>query len=79
MYTKKTCNYYIKARILLNIISVVFQETFIDKYKNKYQEVVLRSSYRTVSQMFISGKFIGGFDELLELDRKNTFNFLQEF
>ena len=67
IYTTKTCAYCVRAKSLLKNIGLEFMETDISTDADKAIEIAKRSGQRTVPQIFIDGRSIGGFTELDEL------------
>jgi len=69
IYTKDWCPYCHGAKALLEDKGIEFAE--IDVTQDEAQEAVMRtrSARRTVPQVFIDGVHVGGFDDLVELDR----------
>lgn len=71
LYTKATCPYCIRAKHLLDNKGVAYTE--IDVYDMTSQEraevATKTNNYRTVPQIFIGETFIGGFDQLNELNQ----------
>ncbi|PPI86907.1 glutaredoxin 3 [Candidatus Pantoea edessiphila] len=74
IYTKKTCPYCHQAKDFLNKKGVAFQEISIDNSKIKRQEMIERAGSKTVPQIFINDKPIGGYDDLLSLDNQKKLN-----
>tara|TARA_B100000700_G_scaffold106989_1_gene120742 strand:- start:2807 stop:3097 length:291 start_codon:yes stop_codon:yes gene_type:complete len=75
IYTWKFCPFCIRAKALLNEKGVKFTEYSIDGDNVAREKMAQRTGgLRTVPQIFINGKSIGGCDELYELDRKNELN-----
>jgi glutaredoxin 3 len=68
MYTKSWCPYCERARALLKAKSVSFQEIDIESQPQLREEMVRRSGRRTVPQIFIGERCLGGSDDLHELD-----------
>jgi glutaredoxin 3 len=69
IYTKMTCPYCIRAKMLLKQKGVEPEEIAVDTGGCKKQEMVQRSGGRmTVPQIFINGKHVGGCDDLFELE-----------
>ena len=68
MYTTRYCPYCVRARNFLNEKGVNFKD--IDIYENStvYSEVNSRTKWNMVPQIFIQGKFIGGYDDMKKLD-----------
>ena len=69
MYTKTTCPYCIRAKMLLERKGVAVSEIAVDFGGEKKQEMVQRAGGRmTVPQIFIDGRHVGGCDDLFELE-----------
>lgn len=69
IYTKTLCGYCHRAKELLDMKGLRYQEIDLLK-EDRYEEMVGRSGKTTVPQIFIDGRHIGGYDELLSLDIK---------
>jgi glutaredoxin 3 len=70
IYTKMTCPYCIRAKMLLKQKGVEAQEIAVDFGGEKKQEMVQRANGRvTVPQIFINDQHVGGCDDLFELER----------
>lgn len=70
IYTKSTCPYCIRAKRLLDMKRVAYEEIGVDFGGEKKAEMVGRAGGRmTVPQIFIAGKHIGGCDDLMELEQ----------
>jgi len=70
MYCTATCQYCHKAEKLLLKKGAKIDKIFIEGNKPKIKEMLKRSRRNTVPQIFIDGEHIGGFDELVVLDKK---------
>ncbi|MCK4939183.1 MAG: glutaredoxin 3 [Rhodospirillaceae bacterium] len=68
IYTSPTCGYCHRAKSLLKKKGVAFKEINVMMKPDKRREMEARSRGRTVPQIFINDKPIGGSDELYELD-----------
>ncbi len=68
IYTSPTCGYCRRAKSLLKKKGVAFKEINVMMKPDKRREMEARSRGRTVPQIFINDKPIGGSDELYELD-----------
>ena len=68
MYATKWCPYCERARHLLTSKGLVFSEIHVDEDAKSREEMIARSGRRTVPQVFIGDKHIGGCDDLLALD-----------
>jgi thioredoxin reductase (NADPH) len=68
IYTKEDCPFCHKAKELLKEKGEEFTEFDVEKQPEKLTEMLARSQGRkTVPEIFIDGKLIGGFDELRDL------------
>ena len=75
IYTWKFCPFCIRAKALLNEKSINFTEYSIDGDNDARTKMSERAGgLRTVPQIFINEKSIGGCDELYELERNNKLN-----
>ena len=70
IYTTPTCPYCVKAKKLLDSKEVQYEEINVDTDEVKYQEMIKRSGRKTVPEIFIDGKFIGGCDDLCALEKE---------
>lgn len=71
LYTTMFCPYCSRARSLLQKKGVSFEDIDVMADDDKRNEMIARSGgRRTVPQIFIDGRHIGGSDELVALDRE---------
>jgi glutaredoxin 3 len=71
MYSTRVCPYCIRAEQLLarkGIASDQIEKIRVDDHPEKREEMVRLTGRRTVPQIFIGDRHIGGFDDLSELD-----------
>jgi glutaredoxin 3 len=69
IYTKMTCGFCVRAKRLLDMKKVVYEEIPVDLGGPKKAEMIERSGGRmTVPQIFVDGKHIGGCDALMALE-----------
>jgi glutaredoxin 3 len=68
VYTTQICPYCISAKALLKKRSIPFEEVDVTRDADKRAWLVSASGRRTVPQIFIDDKPIGGSDELHALD-----------
>jgi glutaredoxin 3 len=68
MYTTGWCPYCERARALLRDKGAAFEEVDIDTLPEKRAEMLTRSGRRTVPQIFIGERHIGGSDDLHALE-----------
>jgi glutaredoxin 3 len=69
VYLSDWCPYCQRARGLLAQKNVDFSEINVEDDPKLRQEMIARSNRRTVPQIFIGDKHVGGCDDLFELDR----------
>ena len=79
IYTVPFCNFCSAAKHLLNKKKINFEEIDIG-YDDKKREEMLKKSNgaRTIPQIFIGEKHIGGYVELRALDKDGKLNSLLE-
>jgi glutaredoxin 3 len=68
VYTTQVCPYCVRAKALLRAKRVEFEEIDVSREPRLQEEARQRSGRRTVPQIFIDEKSIGGYDELRDLD-----------
>jgi glutaredoxin 3 len=77
LYTKSDCPYCHKAKALLREKGAAFVEHDLCRHPSLREEMVTKSGGRTsVPQIFISGRHIGGCDDLHALDAKGALDAL---
>ena len=70
IYTKMTCGFCIRAKRLLDMKKIEYQEYPVDMGGPRKAEMVDRSGGRmTVPQIFVNGRHVGGCDELMALEQ----------
>jgi glutaredoxin 3 len=69
VYLSDWCPYCRRAVGLLNDKHVAFKEVNVEDQPGFREEMIARSNRRTVPQIFIGDKHVGGCDDLFELDR----------
>ena len=69
IYSKPTCPYCDLAKRLLASKGQVWTEIDIEAEPQRREEMIARSGRRTVPQIWIGDRHVGGFDDLAELDR----------
>lgn len=75
IYTTRSCPYCIRAKSLLDKKQVGYEEIAVDGDPGKLAEAVERSGGRkTVPQIFIDDRHIGGYDELSALEERGKLN-----
>ncbi len=69
MYTTTICAYCIRAKMLLGKRDIPYEEINVSSDHEKRAWLVQATGRKTVPQIFIHGRSIGGFEELAALDR----------
>jgi glutaredoxin 3 len=69
VYSSAHCPYCVMAKQLLERKGVSYQEIKVDVEPAKRQEMMKKSKQRTVPQIFINDKPIGGYTDMLALER----------
>jgi len=75
--TSATCSYCVAAKKLLKKHEIEYQEVDLIKGGDKAKQLLLHSGQRTVPQIFIDEKSIGGFTELNQLMSQQDFEINQ--
>jgi glutaredoxin 3 len=71
MYSTTVCPYCVAADRLLKQRGVEqIEKILIDREPGKREEMMTRTNRRTVPQIYIDERHIGGFDDLSALDRE---------
>jgi GrxC family glutaredoxin len=68
MYTTPSCPFCVRAKRLLEARGISFDEIDVAADDTLRAQVMERTGRRTVPQIFIDGRSIGGFEELAALD-----------
>jgi glutaredoxin 3 len=69
LYTTDWCPYCDRAKALLNRKGLSFREIDVERDPKIREEMMARSGRRSVPQIFVGDTYVGGFDELIALDR----------
>lgn len=71
LYTTPYCGFCRAAKVLLQTKAVGFNEIDVSEDFAKREEMIARASgERTVPQIFIGDRHVGGYDELAQLERE---------
>ena len=76
IYSKQGCPYCDRAKMLLGKKGVSFEEIPVDLDAKQLDIMIKKSQRRCVPQIFINDRSIGGFDDLVALDRKGELDTL---
>jgi len=68
MYSTQVCPFCIRAEQLLNKKGADVEKILIDRDPDAMQKMMEITGRRTVPQIFIGERHVGGFDDLVELD-----------
>ena len=74
MLTSPTCGYCHAAKNLFEQRDIEYQEVDLIKDGEKAQQLLKQSGQRTVPQIFINDKPIGGYTELSQLLKNSEFD-----
>lgn len=77
VYTTNYCGYCVRAKALLKRLNIAFEEIDVSDDPDKRDWLVKESGQRTVPQIFIDGRPVGGFTELAALERAGGLRELQ--
>jgi glutaredoxin 3 len=69
IYVTNYCPYCVRAKMLLKKKGVDFKEINVEDDMAKRKWLAQATGQRTVPQIFIDGKAVGGSDDLAALDR----------
>jgi len=69
MYTSANCAYCVAAKNLLKSKGLDYVEFRIDTDAARLTEMLGRAQRRTVPQIFIDARHVGGYDDLVAADR----------
>lgn len=68
VYSTQSCPYCVRAKELLSMKGVSFEEIRVDENLDQRQKMESLSGRRTVPQIFIGERHVGGFDDLKALN-----------
>ena len=67
VYSKNMCGYCVQAKNYLKSKDIEFKEINIEE-QPEAREVILSEGHRMMPQIYIDGKSIGGYHQLIKLD-----------
>jgi len=76
IYSTHHCGYCSRAKQLFERKQVAFTEIMVDQQPAERATMVERSGRRTVPQIFIGERHVGGFEELYALERSGELDAL---
>jgi len=68
MYSTQICPYCVRAERLLSQRGAQIDKILIDKDPVQQQKMIELTGRRTVPQIFIGERHVGGYDDLVDLD-----------
>ncbi len=69
LYSADWCPFCTRAKALLTSREIPFEEVNVDRVPGFREQLVEMSGRRTVPQIFVDGAPVGGYDDLVALDR----------
>jgi glutaredoxin 3 len=63
MYTTGICPFCIMAKRIFDDLDVAYEEIRVDKHSEKRKEMMKITNRRTVPQVFIGDRYVGGCDD----------------
>ena len=69
IYTTQVCGYCVLAKNLLDKNGLAYEEIDVTEDASRRDWLVETTGLRTVPQIFIDGQPIGGYDDLVVLDK----------
>ena len=77
MYATGVCPFCVMAERLLRAKGVTdIEKVLIDRDSVRREEMMSRTGRRTVPQIYIGERHVGGYDDLVELDREGELDSL---
>jgi len=70
IYSKTYCPYCIKAKALFDDLDIKYEEIDITNTPEVIVEISEKSGFRTVPQIFVGDKCLGGFDDINKLNNE---------
>lgn len=78
IYTMENCPYCVRAKKLMEQRGISFQEIRVAEDDDaQWDALYLKSKMRTMPQIFLGEKVIGGYTDLAELDKKDKLESLK--
>lgn len=70
LYSTRHCGYCVRAKALLQARGIAYREIMVDEQPSLRDEMMQKSGRRTVPQIFIGDRHLGGYTELYLLDSR---------
>ncbi len=71
IYTTAICPYCVRAKSLLERKGIGYEELRIEGSRDLMREMLERSKRRTVPQIFIDDRHVGGYSDIAMLDNRD--------
>ncbi len=79
VYSMLNCPYCVKAKGLLQQRGVPFETIMIDDWSDaEWDNFVKKTGMKTVPQIFVGDRLIGGYSQLEEVDQQDQLKSLKE-
>ena len=78
MYSTRFCPYCMRARFLLDSKNVTYTDIGVDARPDLRREMMDKSGRRTVPQIWIGERHVGGYDDLARLEQQGKLDELLE-
>lgn len=78
MYSTRFCPYCVRARFLLESKSLTYTDIGVDARPEVRREMIAKSGRRTVPQIWIGDRHVGGYDDLARLEQQGKLDELLE-
>ncbi len=73
LYTSAICPYCVAAKNFLKSKGLDYAEIRVDTKPGAMEEMMQRTGRRSVPQIFINNQHLGGYDDMIALDRAGKF------
>ncbi len=70
LYTGSFCGYCVQVRALLERRGISFAEVNVEDHPDLREKLLARSGRRTLPQVYVGERYVGGATELAALDRR---------
>ncbi len=70
IYRTRICPYCVMAARFFDGRGVAYEEIYLDGKPRERADLMARTNFRTVPQIFIGEQFVGGYDDVARLDRQ---------
>lgn len=78
IYSSAVCPYCVAAKNFLKARGLEYRELRIDMDRQAREEMMAKAKRTSVPQIFVNGTHVGGFDDMVAMDRAGTFQPLLE-